>query len=101
MKIELYSQKIILEDLKNHQFQKGLRQVGLILQSNKELDLFSIILDLWDIQNEKKRELAFMHYFSFCKQVPIPEADQNNSSLELLSKKLTVELKQLSEMDVK
>lgn len=98
MKKELYSQKIILEDFKNHQFQKGLRRAGLILQSDKELDLFSIILDLWDIQNEKKRELAFMHYFSCCKEISYPAQLENNAILEKLSKKLTIELKHLSEL---
>lgn len=101
MKIELYSQKIILEDLKNHQFQKGLRLVGLNLQSDKELDLFSIILDIWGIQNDKIRELAFMHYFSCRKLIPILQTDSNLSSLEILSEKLTAELKELAKMQPK
>lgn len=100
MEIELYSEKIILQDLKNHQFQKGLHLVGLNLQSEKELDLFSIILDIWDIQNEKIRDLAFMHYFSCRKLIPVLQTDNNAASLEILAKKLTSELKELSKMRV-
>tara|TARA_R110002072_G_scaffold74972_7_gene177126 strand:- start:3151 stop:3459 length:309 start_codon:yes stop_codon:yes gene_type:complete len=98
MKIKPYTEKIILQDLKNQQFQKGLNLVGLNLKSDKEPDLFSIVLDIWEIHDDKIRELAFMHYFACRKLIPVLATENNAASLEILSQKLNTELQELSRM---